>query len=212
LVAIVFAILFGTGLCFVISFRAGESNFPGPWESSDTVVTYFQTHSWAIMMCAFFHFGAAIALGEFAVSTMSRLRFFGVNASGAYIALFGGLMAAFNLAVSSAVLWVMSSPAVAQNGAVLPALYYLQFALGGAGFSVPIAVFMAGVCIPAAFMKLLPKWIVIFGLVLTGIGASSWFSWVFPKVCFLIPLTTFPSLVWMIAAGLTLPKSIDRSR
>ena len=86
-------------------------------------------------MCASFHFGAAIALGEFAVSTMSWLRFFGVNASGAYIALFGGLMAAFNMAVSAAVLWVvMSSPAVAQNSAVLPALYYLQFALGGVGF------------------------------------------------------------------------------
>ena len=78
-------------------------------------------------------------------------------------------------------------------------------------FSIPIAVFMAGVCIPAAFMKLLPKWIVIFGLILTGIGTLSWFSWVFPKLCFLIPLTTFPSFVWMIAAGVALPKSIDRS-
>ena len=78
-------------------------------------------------------------------------------------------------------------------------------------FSIPIAVFMAGVCIPAAFMKLLPKWIVIFGLILTGIGTLSWFSWVFPKLCFLIPLTTFPGFVWMIAAGVALPKSIDRS-
>jgi hypothetical protein len=215
LVAIIFAILFSAGLCFVVSFRTGEPNFPGQWESADTIVTYFQTHSWAVLMCAFFHFGAAIALGdalgEFGVSTMSRLRFFGVNASGAYIALFGGLMAAFNMAVSSTVLWVMSSQAAVQNSVVLPALYYLQFALGGVGFSIPIAVFMAGVCIPAAFMKLLPKWIVIFGLILTGIGTLSWFSWVFPKLCFLVPLTIFPSFAWMIAAGLTLPKSIDRS-
>ena len=93
LVAIVFAILFGAGLYFVVSFRTGAPNFPGPWESEDTIVAYFQTHSWPVLMCAFFHFGAAIALGELAVSTMSRLRFFGVNASGAYIALFGGLMA-----------------------------------------------------------------------------------------------------------------------
>jgi hypothetical protein len=210
LVAIIFTILFGVGLCFIVSFRVGEPNFPGPWESADALVTYFQTHSWEVLMCAFFHFGAAIALGEFVVSTMSRLRFFGVNASGAYIALFGGLMAAFNLMVASAILWVMSFPAVSQNGAALPALYYLQFALGRAGFSVPIAVFMAGVSIPAAFMKLLPKWIVIFGLFLTGIGALSWFSWVFPKLCFLILLTTFASILWMIAAGFTLPNSIDR--
>jgi hypothetical protein len=32
-------------------------------------------------------------------------------------------MAAFNMALSSVVLWVMSFQAVAQNSAVLPALY-----------------------------------------------------------------------------------------
>jgi len=40
-------------------------------------VTYFQTHSWPVLMCAFFQFGGAIALGEFAISTMSRLLFLG---------------------------------------------------------------------------------------------------------------------------------------
>jgi len=77
LVAIIFTVLFGAGLSFVISFGAGHSNFPGPWESADTIVTYFQTHSWPVLMCAFFQFGAAIALGEFAISTMSRLLFLG---------------------------------------------------------------------------------------------------------------------------------------
>jgi hypothetical protein len=32
---------------------------------------------------------------------------------------------------------------------------------------------MAGVSIPAAFLKLLPKWIVVFGLVLAVIGELS---------------------------------------
>src|SRR5438105_2364267 len=45
LVGINFTVLFGAGLFFVISFRAGQLNFPGPWESADTIVTYFQTHS-----------------------------------------------------------------------------------------------------------------------------------------------------------------------
>jgi len=75
LVAIIFTILFSTGIFFVVSFRTGEPNFSGPWESTNTIVSYFQTHSWSVVMCASFHFGAAIALGEFAVSTMSRLRF-----------------------------------------------------------------------------------------------------------------------------------------
>jgi len=142
---------------------------------------------------------------------MSRLRFFGVNASGAYIALFGGVMAAINFAASACVLWVMASPAVAQNSVVLPALYYFHITIGGVGFAVPMALFMAGVCIPAAFMKLLPKWIVIFGLILAGTGALSWFSMIFPKTCFLIPLTIFPSVIWMIATGFALPRTAERS-
>ena len=195
LVAIIFTILFSTGIFFVVSFRTGESNFSGPWESTNTIVSYFQTHSWSVVMCASFHFGAAIALGEFAVSTMSWLRFFGVNASGAYIALFGGLMAAFKHgSVGGGLVGGddVSGCGTEQRGfagAVLSAVPAWRNR-----FSIPIAVFMAGVCIPAAFMKLLPKWIVIFGLILTGIGTLSWFSWVFPKLCFLIPLTAFPSL------------------
>src|SRR2546429_391703 len=70
--------------------------------------------------------------------------FFGVNASGAYIALFGGVMAPINFAASACVLWVMASPAVAQNSVVLPALYYFHITIGGVGFAVPMALFMAG--------------------------------------------------------------------
>jgi hypothetical protein len=38
-------------------------------------------------------------------------------------------------------------------------------------------------------MKVLPKWIVIFGPILARTGALSWFSMIFPKKRFLIPLT-----------------------
>src|SRR2546423_15454485 len=92
----------------------------------------------------------------------------------------------------------------------LPALYYFHIAIGGVGLAVPIALFMAAVCIPAAFMKLWPKWIVIFGLILAGIGALSWFSMIFPKTCFLIPPTIFPGIIWMIAAGFALPWTVER--
>ena len=210
LVAIIFTVLFGAGLSFVILFGAGHSNFPGPWESADTIVTYFQTHSWPVLMCAFFQFGAAVALGEFAISTMSRLFFWGECEWRLHRPLRRS-EAPINFAASACVLWVMASPAVAQNSVVLPALYYFHITIGGVGFAVPMALFMAGVCIPAAFMKLLPKWIVIFGLILAGTGALSWFSMIFPKTCFLIPLTIFPSVIWMIATGFALPRTAERS-
>jgi hypothetical protein len=208
IVAIVYTLLFNAGLYFVISFTGGP-HFPGPWESSETIAAYFQGHSRAVLACAFLQFGAAIPLGIFTATMVSRLQFLGVRVAGAHIALFGGLMTAFNMAVSALVLWVMAYPGIAQDAAVLRALYYLTFAFGGVGFSVPLGLLMAGVCIPAAFFKLFPKWLVVFGLVLAVIGELSALSLVIPKALFLIPLTRFPAFIWLIGAGFALPKTRD---
>jgi hypothetical protein len=208
IVAIVYTLLFNAGLYFVISFTGGP-HFPGPWESSETIAAYFQGHSTAVLACAFFQFGAAIPLGIFTATMVSRLQFLGVRVAGAHIALFGGLMAAFNMAASALVLWVMAYPGIAQDSAVLRALYYLTFAVGGVGFSVPFGLLLAGVCIPAAFFKLLPKWLVVFGIVLAVIGELSALSLIIPNALFLIPLTRFPGFIWLIAAGFALPKTRD---
>jgi hypothetical protein len=206
IVAIVYTLLFNAGLYFVISFTGGP-HFPGPWESSETITAYFQDHSRAVLACAFLQFGAAIPLGIFTATMVSRLQFLGVRVAGAHIALFGGLMTAFNMAASALVLWVMAYPGIAQDAAVLRALYYLTFAFGGVGFSVPLGLLMAGVCIPAAFFKLLPKWLVVFGIVLAVIGELSALALVIPNALFLIPLTRFPGFIWLIGAGFALPKT-----
>ena len=208
IVAIVYTLLFNAGLYFVISFTGGP-HFPGPWESSETIAAYFQGHSRAVLACAFLQFAAAIPLGIFTATMVSRLQFLGVRVAGAHIALFGGLMTAFNMAASALVLWVMAYPGIAQDAAVLRALYYLTFALGGVGFSVPMGLLIAGLSIPAAFFKLLPNWLVVFGLVLAVIGELSALSLVIPKALFLIPLTRFPAFIWLIGAGFALPKTRD---
>ena len=156
---------------------------------------------------AFFQFGAAIPLGIFAATIVSRLQFLGVRAAGAFIALFGGLMTAFNIAVSALILWVMAYPGIAQEAGVLRALYYLVFSVGGVGFSVPMGVLILGISIAAAIMKLLPKWLVIFGVALGVIGELSSLSLVVPEALFLIPLTRFPGFIWLIAAGFLLPRA-----
>jgi hypothetical protein len=220
--AIIYTLLFNLGLYFVVSFRSPERlaasatavrpYFPGPWESAQTIVTYFQTHSQSVLMCAFLQFGAAIPLGIFAATMVSRLQFLGFRAAGAYIALFGGLMAAFNIAISALVLWVMAYPGMANESGVLRALYYIVFAVGGVGFSVPMGLLIAGISIPALMMKLLPKWLIVFGLTLGVIGELSFFSLVIPGALFLIPLTRFPSFVWLIFAGFQLPTRAGRIR
>jgi len=207
--AVVFAVLFNLGLYFVISFSAIAPHFPGPWESAQTIMDYFQDHSHDVLMCAFFQLGSAIPLGLFTATVVSRLRFLGSTAAGVHIALFGGFMAALDVALSSLVLWMMSYPGIAQDGAVIRAMYYLVFAVGGVGYSMPLGLLIAGVSVPAGFMRLLPKWLVAVGIILAIFGELSWISLVFPKTLFLIPLTRFPGFIWLICAGSLLPKRAE---
>jgi hypothetical protein len=205
-VAVVFMLLFNAGLYQVVTFTGG-AHFPGPWESGDTIVAWFQAHATAASLCAFLQFGAAIPLGIFTATMVSRLQFLGIRVAGIYIALFGGLATAFNMIASALTLWVMAYPGVASNPEVLRALYYLTFAFGGVGFSVPLGLLIAGICIPSAFMKLLPNWLIIYGLTLAVAGELSWLDMITPKALFLIPLTRFPGFIWLILAGFMLPKS-----
>jgi hypothetical protein len=206
--AIVFTALFNAGLYFVISFSADAPHFPGPWESAEVITAYFQGQPHSVLMCAFFQFGSAIPLGLFTATVVSRLRFLGARVAGVHIALFGGLMTAFNLALSALILWVMAYPGIAQDMPVIRTLYYITFAVGGAGYSVPLGLLIAGISVPSGFMKLLPKWLVAFGLLIGVCGELSWFSLIFPKAIYLIPLTRFPGFIWLIAAGFMLPKAV----
>jgi hypothetical protein len=206
MLAILFAGLFITGLSFVISFSENIPRFPGPWETAEVIATYFQHHQQDVLMCAFFQFGAAIPLGLFTATIVSRLKFLGVKAAGTNIALFGGFMTAVSLVVSSLVLWVMSYPGIAQEAAVNRALYYVVYAIGGVGYSVPLGLLIAGISVTAFFMKLLPKWVTVCGLLLALSGELSWLSLIFQNLLPLIPLTRFPGFIWLIIVGFMLSK------
>jgi hypothetical protein len=114
--------------------------------------------------------------------------------------------------VSSSALWTMSSPGIAQDSTLLLALYRFSFALGGPGFSVPFGLLIAGVSVTAGLSKLLPKWLVIAGLVIAVIGELSWLDILFPKALLLIPLTRFPGFIWLITAGFVLPSARERAK
>ena len=206
IVAVIFTVLFNAGL-YPVTLFGGMPYFPGPWETPDVIARFFQARPAAVIACAFFHFGASITMGIFTATIVSRLRFLSVRAAGANIALFGGLMTALNMAASAFVLWTMARPGIAEDTMLTNALYYLSYALGGPGFSAPLGLLMAGVSIPAAFLKLLPNWVVILGLVLAIIGELSSLNLVFSWILPLIPLTRFPGFIWLIAAGFALPKA-----
>jgi hypothetical protein len=204
IVATVFVVLFNAGL-YPVTALGGKPYFPGPGESLNTIAAFFQARPSAVLQCAAFQFGAAIALGIFTATVVSRLRFRNVRAAGVDIALFGGFATAINMLAASSILWTMSYPEVAREPALIQALYRLQFALGGPGFSVPLGLLIAGVSVTGGFAKLLPKWIVILGIVLGIVGVFSWLDILFPQALPLIPLTRFPGFVWIIAVGFALP-------
>jgi hypothetical protein len=210
LMATVYTVLFLAGLSTVTVF-GGQPYFPGPWESPDAIAAFFQTRPTAVRICASLQFGAAIPLGIFTASIVSRLQFLGARVAGVFIALVGGIATTLTMMAASIVLWVMGQPDIAENRAVLRALYWLVQGFGGAGFSVPFGILVAGVTIPAAVMRLIPRWLVVLGIAIAISGELSWLYLMVPGALPLVPLTRFPGFVWIVAIGLTLPASIERS-
>ena len=208
--ALAFAVLFLAGLYFVTTF-SGVPAFPGPWESPTVIASFFKLRPGAAATCAALQFGAAIPLGIYTATVASRYRFHGVAAAGPTIALFGGFATAATMLIAAAVLWSMSFPGIAQSESVTQALYRIQFALGGPGFSVPLGVLILGIAVPGGLSRLLPRWLFWSGVILGVIGELSWLDLLFPKTLLLIPLTRFPGFVWVILAGLWLPaRRIER--
>ena len=210
LVASAYTLLFLAGL-YPVTVFGGQPYFPGPWESIETIAAFFQARPTAVRVCAFLQFGAAIPLGIFTASVVSQLQFLGVRVAGTSIALFGGFATAITMLASASALWTMAQPGIADDRTLLHAMYWLVQALGGAGFSVPFGLLVAGVTIPAAIMKLIPKWLVVLGLALAVCGELSWVYLMTPTALPLVPLTRFPGFVWMIAVGLALPNRRSRA-
>jgi hypothetical protein len=205
LLAIVYVVLFCAGL-YPVTALSAMPYWPGPWESPDVIVNYFQNHADRVLKCIFLQSGANISLGLFAAVVVAQLRFLGVRSAGPFIALFGGFMTAVDSIGAALTTWTMIHPAVVQNPPVVLALYYLSYALGGPGFSIPMGLLIAGVSVSGGLARLLPKWIVVLGLVLALAGELSWFHLISPQMLFLIPLTRFPGFIWMIAVSFALPR------
>jgi hypothetical protein len=208
--ALVFALLFCAGL-YPVTYFGGRPNFPLPWASPQDVVAFLNLRHSAAVFCAWMHFGSTIPLGLFTATIVSRLEFFGVRAAGAKIALLGGFAAATLTMAASAVLWTMTTPGIPQEPILADALHFLNFVLGGPGYSVPLGLLMAGVSVPLLFGRLVPRWIPVLGLILAACGELSWLCFEFRPALVLIPLTRFPGFIWMIAVGFALPASPPRT-
>jgi hypothetical protein len=205
-VALVYVVLFCAGLFPVTAF-GGSPYFPPPTAPVSDMVAFFSTRPTAVLLCAFLQFGAAIPLGIFAATVVSQLQFLGVRAAGTSIALYGGIATAIGMVVNSSYLWTMTYPDIAREPALLHALYRISFGIGGPGFSVPFGIFIAGVAVSAGLTKLIPRWLIWFGIAIAVCGEVSWFEMVNGKFLPFIPLTRFPGFLWTILVGFRLPRT-----
>ncbi len=198
----VFASLFIASLAVGTAMAGGE-HFPSPFAPETATAAYFAQHAQAVAAAAFLQFGAAIPLGIYTATVASRLQFLGLRAAGVFIALFGGLAASFFLALSALTQWVLAQPGT--SGAV-HTLYWFAFATGGPGHVVPLGLLVAGVAVSAGLTMRLPRWMMIFGLVVAAVAELSSLSLIVPAAAWLLPLARFPALVWIVCAGALLPR------
>lgn len=206
LLAILYTVFFNAGL-YSVTMLAGGQSWPGPWEPQKVIVSYFQLHRAPVIWCVFLQFGATVCLGLFCVCTVSRLHFLGIRAAGVWIALLGSLLTVANGMGAGLAAWTMIRPEVVQHSDILVGLFFLSYALGGPGFSVPIGLFMAGVSVTAGIARLVPRWLALVGLILAVAGELSWLHLIRPEMffLFLIPFVRFPGFIWLILIGFLLP-------
>jgi len=194
---------------FGMPFGVQRPFFPGLNAPIERVAAYFGTHSHEVLISAFLQFGTAIPFGIFTAGVVCRLWPLGNSPISGAIALVGGFMAAVDEAVSGAILWVMGHSVISQVPVLTQTFHYLAVVFGGPGFTMPQGLLMAGISLPCASMKLLPRWMVALGVFLAVVGELSWFSMIFPRAGILIPVARWPGFLWLIAVGFSLQKRLS---
>lgn len=109
--------------------------------------------------------------------------------------------------LSGAVGWILSLPEVLSSAAVIKMVSFLNFLLGGVVFAVGFGLLAAGVCVTSYFMRLLPRWVVVLGMVVAIAGELSTLSLITYPANFFIPVTRYLGLIWMFAAAVGLGRA-----
>ncbi len=204
--AAVHVALFLAGIAAPYTLSNGAS-LPTPYTSVAHVQAYYMRFPDAARIAAFLQFGAAIPLGLFGVVIVSRLLFHRLNVAGVHIALFGGIGSAIFLGVSGLATWTLSHPDVAANSGALRAVQLLAFATGGVGSVTTFGLLIAGVSVPSLAFRLMPRWLGWGGLGIAAVAELSTVSLLFPTLSPLLPLARFPGLIWLLTAGVAMPRT-----
>ena len=208
--AIVYTLLFVASIVSAVLLRHGAP-FVTPFGDAEAARAFFAANPLAVKVSAFFFFGSAVPLGIYTATVVSRLRYLGVRAAGTNIALFGGLAASGAIAISGLCTWVLSVSEVATSLVATRVLYFIAFLFGGVGFAVAFGLLAAGVSVTGHFAQLLPRWLVVVGMIVAIAGELSSLSLVAYPANLAIPITRFVGFAWLILVGARLPKALRRT-
>ena len=186
----------------------GGGPFPSPYDHTRDVIAFFSSHATTVRVAATLQFASAVPLAILAASLSSRLRYLGfARVPGVLIASTAGTLASGMLAVSALAQWVLSRPGTATNPSVVRPLADLAFATGGPGTVVFLGLLVAGIAVPAAVGRLLPRPVWIAGIAFAAVAELCTIALVSKPAAVLLPIACFGSLAWLIAAAALLPAS-----
>jgi hypothetical protein len=206
LLATVHILVFVAGLVASAALRHGAT-YVTPFAPAEQVRLFFAESPTAVRVSNFFLFASAVPFGIFAVTVVSRLRFMGVRAAGTNITFLGGLTATIALILSGIMGWVLSVPEVSASAQVVKAIFFLCFLFGGTVYAVGFGLLAAGVSVTSYFMRLLPRWMVVLGMLVAITGELSSLSLIAYPANFFIPITRYLGLIWMVSVAIALTKN-----
>jgi hypothetical protein len=178
---------------------------PLPYGSAAAVHDYVRAQPLAVQIIAVAAFGSSVPLAIYAATASARLRQLGVTAPGATIALTGGTLAAGALGLAGLLGWILSRPDLSADNALVRAVYYLVFLVGGPGHIVALGLLVAGMAVPSLILGLTPKTLAWIGLAIAGLAELTTLVLVWPVLGVILPIARLSALVWLVVAGALLP-------
>jgi hypothetical protein len=178
---------------------------PLPYGPAATVAAYVRAQPVAVQVIATAVFGSSVPLAIYAATASARLRQLGVAAPGSTIALTGGTLAAGSLGLTGLLAWTLSRPDVTDDTALVRALYFLVFLVGGPGHIVALGLLVAGMAVPCLILGLTPRPLAWAGLVIAALAELSTLVLVWPELGVILPIARVSALAWLVLAGALLP-------
>lgn len=178
---------------------------PLPYGPVAAVQQYVRTQAVAVHVMSVAVFGSSVPLAIYAATASARLRQLGAAAPAATIALAGGILAAGALGLTGLLGWTLSQPEVVGDTALVRALYFLVFLVGGAGHLVALGLLVAGMAVSGLSLGLLPRSLALAGVAIACLSELTMLVLIWPVLGPILPVARVLALAWLLVVGARLP-------